>query len=717
MQSSFAARPKLLQGLATGFTAALLALILWTTGTLERWEGRTWDWRVTLLAQPVATTDEIRVILLDQNSLDWGQQENALSWPWPREMYTAIINFCQRGGARSLAFDVLFSEPSIYGVADDQVLGEQIATFNHFAGAAVFGRTSGSQLTWPSELTPPAWEIQGLTEWAAQQTPSNMFLRAGLPISEVAANVALLANVQLAPDADAVYRRVHLFGLFDQHAIPTLGTASYLARHPQTPTAIAPERLQMTVQGVPRDIPIDADGRTILRFRGPSGTHQAVSAAAVIQSEIRLLHGEEPVLAPDFFKDKYVFFGFSAPGLFDLRPTPVGGLYPGVEIHATLLDNLLAGDFIQATPAWVQIMLLLGLCLGAGLLLTFFSAPLAVSSLSLLFLAIPIGLSLLFYQQGYWLELVFLELGLTGGIALTLVANFATQGKQKRFLKNAFQQYLSPDVIEQIIQHPDRLKLGGERKELSIFFSDLQGFTSISEGLDPEQLTSLLNEYLTAMTDIIHQTRGTVDKYEGDAIIAFWNAPLDVPGHARQAVSAALQCQRRLAEMRPEVRQRIGKDLLMRIGINTGVAVVGNMGSLTRFDYTMLGDAVNLAARLEGVNKQFGTYTLISASTAAALDHTFALREVARVGVVGRAAPVTVFEPWLEADYAANRDRLARFDEGLRHYYDGNLEAAMAIFEALQTNDAAAAAYLEKCYAMQQNPPDTWDGVWVMTSK
>ncbi len=228
---------------------------------------------------------------------------------------------------------------------------------------------------------------------------------------------------------------------------------------------------------------------------------------------------------------------------------------------------------------------------------------------------LPVAGALVAYEGGFWLPLMVQEAAVILAVAMGLLVNYATEGRQKKFIKNAFKQYLSPAVIEQLIQHPERLQLGGERKVLSIFFSDLQGFTSISEGLAPEDLTVLLNEYLSAMTDIIQAEGGTVDKYEGDAIIAFWNAPLDIPDHAQRVVRAALECQRTLAEMRPAIRSRIGKDLLMRIGINTGPAVVGNLGSHTRFDYTMLGDAVNLAARLEGANKEFGTYTMISQAT------------------------------------------------------------------------------------------------------
>jgi len=201
-----------------------------------------------------------------------------------------------------------------------------------------------------------------------------------------------------------------------------------------------------------------------------------------------------------------------------------------------------------------------------------------------LFLPLPAALAIGAYPLGTWLPLV----GPTIAVVLTLVSdsllNYATEGRQKRYIKAAFRQYLSPAVIEELIAHPERLKLGGERRELSIFFSDLQGFTGLSEGLSPEELTALLNEYLSAMTDIIQEEGGTIDKYEGDAIIAFWNAPLDQSDHAVRAVRASLRCQARLAEMRPGFKARTGKDLFKRIGLNSGPAVVGNMGSRTRFD-------------------------------------------------------------------------------------------------------------------------------------
>ena len=252
---------------------------------------------------------------------------------------------------------------------------------------------------------------------------------------------------------------------------------------------------------------------------------------------------------------------------------------------------------------------------------------------------------------------------------------------------------------------------------LSIFFSDLEGFTSISEGLDREALTTLLNDYLSAMTDIIQEEGGTVDKYEGDAIIAFWNAPLEQPDHARRCIRAALRCQVRLAEMRPMFRERLGKDLKMRIGINSGPAIVGNMGSHNRFDYTIIGDAVNLASRLEGINKQFGTYTIISQASMEQMDGAFPVRELSRVAVVGRKEPVVVYEPLPPEDVERRQSQLARFSEGLMRFYKGDFPGAETVFSGLADADPAARAYMTKCRELIDHPPEKWQGVWVITTK
>jgi adenylate cyclase len=702
-------------GVLAGCIGFLLALVLWLPGLLEGWEARTWDWRVRLLARPGPATERIKIILLNQNSLDWAKRENGWPWPWPREAYIPIIDFCRRNGVKALAFDVLFTEPSVWGVEDDRRFGQALARCPGFIGSFSLSQTEGSDREWPPNAAKPGFRIEGLDLWLAVNKAHNLgYSRTTFPIPEIAGQAKMLANVHDNPDPDGIYRYVMLFSLFDGRIIPSLALGAYLQANPGAAGRIEGHALSIGN----RVIPIDQRGKVILNYRGPSGTHQTVSAAAVIQSELNLQAGEKPTITDTgSFRDAFVFFGFSAPGLYDLRPAPVSGIYPGVEIHATVLDNLLSGDFIRLLPRLPVAALVLVMTLLAGLMTSRVSSLWKSALVYTVFILLPVLFSLAAYRFHIWLPVVVQE----AGIAFTLIGSgliyYTTEGRQKRFIKNAFKQYLSPDVIEELIRNPERLKLGGERRELSIFFSDLEGFTGISEGLEPEALTALLNEYLSAMTDIIQEEGGTVDKFEGDAIIAFWNAPLPQPDHARRCVRSAIRCQEKLAEMRPAFRERIGKDLKMRIGINTGPAVVGNLGSRTRFDYTMLGDAVNLAARLEGINKQFGTYTIVSESSFAQLEGIFPCRELSRVAVVGRKEPVRIFEPLSPETYALRSLDIQIFSEGLEAFYKGDFVQAAARFAGLGDSDPAARSYHEKCLLFIANPPEDWKGVWVVTTK
>jgi adenylate cyclase len=710
---------KIVSGLIAGVIGAIIASILFVSGVLDTWELKTWDWRVGLMAKPAATSDKIRVILLDQTSLTWGEKENALSWPWPRQVYNPIIQFCQRGGANALTFDVVYSEPSSYGVDDDKEFSSAIKDFKNFAGAVSLSRSSGSgENAWPKYTPEQAFKIQGLDEWLSRKDGSDLtYTSASFPVQEIATAAGILGDVQSTPDKDNdkdnVFRRAALFHIFNGKVVPSLGLAAYLVSHPATVMRI--ESGSLFIDN--KKIPVDKKGKSILNYRGPAGTFKSYSAAAVIQSELRIQNGEKPPIDPSEFKDAYVFFGYSASGLYDLRPTPVSGIFPGVEIFATMFDNILSGDFFNPVSATVVIIITLVIAILTGLATSSVSGIIRNSAVYIFFIMLPIGLSLMAYHQNIWFPIVIPETGVVLTLFSALLIYYTTEGRQKMFIKNAFKQYLSPAVIEQLIQNPENLKLGGERRMLSIFFSDLEGFTSISEGLEPEALTNLLNEYLTAMTDIIQEEGGTVDKYEGDAIIAMWNAPLILPDHARRCVRAALRCQNRLAEMRPALRERLGKDLKMRIGMNSGPAIVGNMGSHSRFDYTMIGDAVNLASRLEGINKQFGTYTIISHSTMELMEGLFQVRELARVAVVGRKEPVVVYEPMMEDEFDRRKKDFEVFAQGLALFYKGDFPGAATVFARIEGSDPAARHYGTKCCELIDNPPAEWQGVWVITSK
>lgn len=706
-------RAKFLQVLLIGALATGLALIAERGRLLDDVENSSWLWRVRHFARPSPSTPDISVILLDQASLDWGAAENGWSWPWPRVVYGALLDFMQRARPRAVAFDVLYTEFSAYEVSDDEALGAAIARTQPFVAAVYLGRGTTQATNWPGHVARPGRWLDGVETWLNDERAARLVESgAAFPVAPIATNAGLVANVNDVPDRDGVFRRATLFRVFDGEVVPTLGLAAYRAAHPDVPMAIAEGALRVGE----RRLPIDGQGRLILRYRGGISRYPVYSAAAVIQSELRLQAGETPVVTPEAFRDRYVFFGFSAPGLKDLRPTPVDGNYPGVGIHMTMLDNLLEADPLADAPrGWVGLTtLLLALAGAAG---TLYSRKAWQSAVAfMVVLALPIGAAYAAYPLGWWwpvaVGFVAAALALVSGV----IVSYATEGRQKRFIKSAFKQYLGETVIDQIIADPRRLKLGGEKKELTMFFSDLEKFSSFSEKLDPPQLIDLLNVYLSDVGRIIMEEGGYLDKFIGDAIVAFWNAPVAQADHAVRAVRAALRCQRLLAEKQADyVTRAAGMPVRMRIGLNTGEVVVGNMGSADRFNYTMLGDAANLASRLEGANKAFGTFIMVAESTWNQLGGAVVGRELARIRVVGRATPVCVFQPLALAGETAPA-WLPDYEAALHLVRESKWAEAATRFAAI-SGDTVSGMYARRCRALADGVEAGWDGIWNLTEK
>jgi adenylate cyclase len=652
--------------------------------------------------------------LLDQDSLDWAQRENGLGWPWPREVYGAISAFCKRGGARVLSLDLLFTEPSVYNVADDEALGQALRA-GPLAVLAVM--PGGSRDTWPEYIPRPDLKI----DLPAVREFRNLLF----PVQEVASGAAAVGHVWGAPDADGVFRRISPFCRFDGSEIPALGLAVWLAGRAE-PADVTASVGQLRAGN--KIVPLDRHGDAILRFRGRGGLPEAVSAAAVIQSELRLRDGETPSLPPETLKDCYVFVACSAPALLDLRPVPVNPKCPGAVLHATFVDNLLTDSFIADAAVPVVILGVLATAIAAAVLLTYGGKWWQAGPLSAIWLAVPVLVGFAAYAKGQWWPVAAHQAASALALVGALAMNYWAEGRQKAFIKQAFRHYLSGEVIEKILRDPKHLQLGGEKRELTIMFTDLAGFSTFSEKLGPVELTALLNDYLSEMTDIILEEGGTLDKYEGDAIIAFWNAPLEQPDHAVRACRAALRCQRRLAELREAYQQRTGAALRMRVGINTGQVVVGNMGSHKRFNYTILGDAANLASRLEGANKAFGTETMVSESTWRLASAEFCGRKLADLRVVGRKTAVAVHElTGFAAEVCSVPVRASKempgvttswdaFAAGLARFREGDFAAAREVFEKLP-DDPAARNYARRCAELCAHPPASWDGVWGLTEK
>jgi adenylate cyclase len=697
-------------------------VLLYFFGLFDYLEYKTYDFRIRLSAQSGRPAEDIAVILLDQASIDWAQRERGWGWPWPRQAYGEFLDYMRIANANAVTFDVIFSEPSVYGPGDDAAFARASRDFGKAVQTVFFSTQSGNTFAWPGDVNKPLFEPRGfdafLPEFALPAEKDNPGARIGaqFPLRELLDAAGALGNIAGTADSDDVFRGMDLFTLFDNRAVPGLSAASLLASG--AGRDIVYNKKDRRIEWGAYAIPVDKNGRTLLRFRGSLDRYVPYSIAEILQSAEVYRGGGTPPYPPEDFSGKYVFFGYYAPGLFDICTTPVSSVYPGMGMHITMLDNILRQDFISEIPRWLHILIIAGMIILITALVSYSGRiPLSVGGTALILGAL-IAAVFFAFVRGFWVPLIPPMAGVLAAFLAATLYNYATEGSQKRFIKSAFSQYLSPTVIEQLLANPGLLSLGGERREISIFFSDVQGFTTISEKLDPARLTELLNDYLSFMTDTILDSGGTIDKYEGDAIIAFWNAPLNFEDHAARALSASMTCQRKLAERQDFFYEKYGCRLLTRIGLNTGYAVVGNMGSSKRFDYTMLGDSVNLAARLEGLNKQFGTYLMCTETTFthALRSGPFFGRKLAQVAVVGKKEAVTVYEPMPEAVFREKEPVLRHFDAARDLFYQGDFSAALPLFESLIEKDSPASFYADQCRHYLKNPGD-WKGFWQALSK
>ena len=692
---------RLLRGLWVALGALALALLLHRLQVVQPLEWKSWDARLKLLARPQEAGRDIAIFLIDQESLDFYEKQMALPWPWPRQLYSAVIDYLRTGGAKAVFFDLLFSEGSRAGVEDD----EDMARAMERAGN-VFLALSLSQEEEGPEAAQQASAL-GRFSLAKGDLPERSYpsaKSASLPVDVLIGAARGAGNVLFVPDKDGIFRRLPLGVSYDGLLLPSI------------PVALA--KFAAGEAGL-HEVPLDQSGAMIIRYHGPAGTYKSYSIASIINSWALIEEGKAPQVPPSEFSGKIVLIGGNAPGILDNRPTPLSGITPGVEIHATVLDNLLRKDFVRF-PAFAVLLVFLLLAslftaVGASVLKRIWQ----LIVFFILCLAIPCGAVWLAFRAGYWLDFVTPEVAVVAGFLGASLLNYSVEGKQRRFIKSVFRHYLSPDVIERVIQNPALLKLGGEKREITSFFSDVAGFTAISEALAPEELVNLLNEYLSEMTDIILSSGGTLDKYEGDAIIAFWNAPLDQTDHALRACRAAMSCQKRLGELQSRFQEKYGRSVSARIGLNSGDAVVGNMGSGRRFDYTAMGDTINLAARLEGACKQYRVPVLIGEETFRRVKGEIAAREVDIVRVVGKAKPVAVYEIIAEKDLLApaEAERLKAYDQAREAYKSRDWRRAESLFGAIK-GDALSLLYLDRCRDLRlSSPPADWDGVFDLKSK
>jgi len=460
-------------------------------------------------------------------------------------------------------------------------------------------------------------------------------------------------------------------------------------------------------------IPVDENVAALVPFRGGQGSYPYVSAADVIKGRV----------SAEMLKDRIVLVGTTAPGLLDLRATPVGATYPGVEIHANLITGMLDGALKQK-PTYVLAVDALQI-LVVGLLLTLLLpvlSPLRATLLSFATLAVMVGLNFSLWQSGVVLPMAGVVLLILTLYVLNMSWGYFVESHSKRQLTSLFGQYVPPELVDEMARDPERYSMEGRNEELTVLFSDIRGFTSISEGLDPKDLAHLINEYLGAMTTVIRHHRGTLDKYIGDAIMAFWGAPVADADHARNAMAAALEMQVELRKLDAPFAAKGWPPLHIGIGINTGIMTVGDMGSPLRQAYTVMGDAVNLGSRLEGITKQYGVGIIVGETTRAAIkDGVF--RELDRVRVKGKDEPVAIFEPLGFTGCVAKEvlEEMRLWHQVLRLYRAQDWDQAeLQLMNLSRLNPDAKlySMYAERIAHLRQHPPgDGWDGVTTFETK
>jgi len=462
------------------------------------------------------------------------------------------------------------------------------------------------------------------------------------------------------------------------------------------------------------DIPVDKNVQALVPYRGKEGSFLYVSAVDVINGLV-----DKKIL-----QDAIVLVGTTAPGLYDLRTTPVQKQYAGVEIHANLISGILDQN-IKQSPAYVDGIEFIQLLLIGCLLTLLFPllSPLWVTFVTLVISSITIAANITFWQYGNLVMPLAASLIL---IFIIFVANmsygFFIERRGKLQIASIFGQYIPPDLIDEMNFNEDSYSLEAENREMTVLFSDIRGFTTISEGLTPAQLSELMNAYLTPMTKIIHEKRGTIDKYMGDAIMAFWGAPLEIPNHARHALETAMDMLERLNAIRVEFIERGWSAIYIGVGLHTGMMSVGNMGSEFRMAYTVLGDAVNLGSRLEGLTKVYGVEIIVSEATRDAVPE-FAYRELDIVKVKGKDKPIGIYEPIALEEEITDEElvEMEKSKKAILAYRKQDWLIAQLFFDELQKmlpERKLYSIYLERINNFMNNPPPAnWDGVFVHTTK
>ena len=713
---------------------------------LEFMELKTLDLRFVYRG-PLKPGNETVLIAIDEKSLD-----EIGRWQWPRSVLAELIHKLKKCNAKVIGFDMVFPEPdqhselkTVTSIRDeaekskianqkfydalrkkaakadtDAILARAIKDAGNMVIGYFFhmkkelaGGTSNKEVQFEEHTSQFEYPFYTIPAQSDTTHPFPMAeaqsLEINLPSFTSASKLSGYFNI--IPDRDGAVRTIDLVARYKDHYLVPLSLQ--ILRHYFDYPEVELKFHQGGVEKVRLgdiNIPCDFESKMLINYRGRQHTFKHYSFADIIHDRI----------PPDEFTDKIVLVGATATGIYDIRITPFDKIFPGVEVHANVIDTVLKGDFLFRSH-WTRlldVLIIMAMGLFTGLVLPRFKAIPGALFTTTTFVLYLFVACLVFGHYRLLVSIIYpIMVILLIYIAITSY-HYMVEEKEKRRIRATFKHYLAASVVEEILKDPDKLKLGGEEKELTILFSDIRDFTTISERLSPSQIEQLLNEYLTVMTTVVFQYDGTLDKYMGDAIMAFFGAPLDQPDHHLRACYTATGMIEELKVLQRKWKEKGLPLLNCGIGINSGLMVVGNMGSDSLFDYTVIGDNVNLGSRLEGLNKKYGTNVIISEFTHHYVKDAFKFRELDLVQVKGKERAVTIYELLRKEDIPFNWEEsfLKPYEEGLKRYRNREwMKATEEFSKALEAfpNDLTARLYIKRCETFKEiPPPGDWDGIY-----
>ena len=650
-------------GCAIGAASAALAWAAGQTAFFKTVELKTYDYRVRMTADPASARRDIVLVSIDDSSIR-RLEPNVGRWPWPRVVHSSLIDYLARAPAKVIVYDVLFTERQQGTFKVDDVTWSGAESDRALASSA----SRAGNVVFAADVT--ADELAQLDNRgverlrAGQPFPADPAFEARpgviLPYTELTDAAAAVGHNFSIYDADGPVRRTAPFVRVGDVGVPSLAVAAVMLAGPVKPEAIrrendalrvGPALAPLVAASIPSFYePETRAQRMLIHFTGPvlkkdgKPTYQDYSFYDLYYSEQQILAGEKPTVDPAVFRDRIVVIGTTAAGLGDLYTVPFAeGKMPGMQVHANIIDDLLSQRFMRPIGAGPDLLVLIGCALVVGIAGTALAVWPAAGISAIVVLAVAWA-SVRLFGPGAWMQLATPVLAVAFAMFGSTAYQYFVEGREKRQVKRTFSRFVSKDVYEQLVADPASARVGGARRDMSVLFADIRGFTTFTERGQPEEVVSQLNEYFSRMVEVVFAHRGTVDKFVGDMVMALFGAPLADPDHADHAVEAALGMLDALKDQNARWAAEGRPPLEIGVGVNSGDMVAGIIGSDTVMSYTVIGDAVNLGSRLESLNKEYGTRLIVSEGTRARLKGRYDMKPLGAVTVKGKSEPVNIFE-------------------------------------------------------------------------